>query len=727
MKRSYHLVQALQWGAVGAFLASLVAAGLLTNITLRSVEKNLPNTLLLQLADVKVILDDFAEVVSLARLTKDVPSPENHRRLRRQVETVHSAVIGLRNSYVFDNRVQASAFHAVVAPAITDVGLWLTEGLSGYGPESATAVGIVLSRASNAFEKARDLHRESETLAQSILNEQRHRLDQFLFGVNLLFFLAMASTLIMVVLLIRQHQLARRESNAQAERMRAEAELRESQERFRELAELLPETIFEMDLQGSLTFVNRNAFTHFGYSSEDFEAGLDGFRMIAEEDRPRAMENARRVLVGETIGLNEYRALRKDGSTFPTIMHSTAKLRDGKPVGLRGILIDITDTKRLEAQLRQAHKMEAVGTLAGGIAHDFNNLLQAIQGFTELLLLESGPGKKGYAELEEIERAARRGGELTRQLLTFSRKVESRLEPVDLNETVEHVRRLLERTIPKMIRIELRLNGNLRRVRADAAQIEQVLMNLAVNARDAMPEGGTLCIETANVMLDEEHRRSQPETSPGDYVLLLVSDTGHGMDMSTREHIFDPFFTTKEVGKGTGLGLAMVYGIVKSHGGYVTCESRPAEGTAFRIYFPAIKPVTVISPAAVEEPAQQPGTGTILLVDDDDAVRSLGERILVKYGYSVIGATDGESALRIYEERKDSIDLVVLDLIMPGIGGKQCLQGLMKMDASVKVLVTSGDSATAQMEGLSEIGATDVLRKPYDVQHFLKLVRQILA
>ena len=482
VKPSRHLIQVLQWSAVGAFLASLVAAGLLTNITLRSVEKNLPNTLLLQLADVKVILEDFAEVVSLARLTRAVPSSENFRRLRGQVEMVHSAVISLRNTYVFDNMIQASAFHAVVAPAITDLRLWLAEGLSGYGPESATTIEIVLSRASSAFEKARALHRESEMAAQNVLNEQRERLDQFLSGVNTLFGLAMASTCFMVILLIRQYQLARREAIARAERMRAEAELRESQERFRELAELLPETIFEMDLDGTLTFVNRNASTHFGYTHEDFEAGLDGFRMIAEEDRPKAIENARRVLNGEKIGLNEYRALRKDGTTFPTIMHSTAKLRDGKPAGLRGIVIDVTDTKQLEAQLRQAHKMEAVGTLAGGIAHDFNNLLQAIQGFTELLLLESAPGMKGYAELEEIGRAARRGGELTRQLLAFSRKVDSRLEPVDLNQTVEHVRRLLERTIPKMIQIELDLDAGLHSVRADASQIEQVLMNLAVNA-----------------------------------------------------------------------------------------------------------------------------------------------------------------------------------------------------------------------------------------------------
>jgi two-component system, cell cycle sensor histidine kinase and response regulator CckA len=711
---------------VAAFLIALIATGTLTNVTLRSVEKNLPNTLLQQLADLKLILEDLAEVVSLAQLTKAAPSPEYYQRLRKQVENVHAAVISLRNTYVFDNRIQASAFHAVVAPAITDVRLWLAEGLSGYGPETPTTIQIVLSRISDAFEKARALNRDSETAAQDILNEQRNRLDRFLFSVNLLFVLAMVITFIMVVLLIRQHLLQRREYNAQAERMRAEAALNESQERFRELAELLPESIFEMDLDGILTYVNRNAITHFGYSQEDFERGLNGFQMVSSEDRPRAFENARRVLSGEKIGLNEYNALRNDGSTFPAIMHSTAKYRDGKPVGLRGIVIDITDTKKLEGQLRQAHKMEAIGTLAGGIAHDFNNLLQAVQGFAELLLLDKAPGEKGYAELEHISRASRRGGELTRQLLTFSRKVESKLEPLDLNLTVEHVRRLLERTIPKMVKIELRLTGNLHQVKADASQIEQVLMNLAVNARDAMPEGGTLTIETQNATLDEAHHRNRPELSPGEYVLLAVTDTGHGMDMDTREHIFDPFFTTKEVGKGTGLGLAMVYGIVKNHSGHVMCQSTPGEGTVFRIYLPAIEQSMEIPQTSMGLTAQQAGTGTILIVDDDDAVRDLGERILQRFGYTVIGATDGESALKIYEKAKDSIDLVILDLIMPGIGGRQCLRRLIEVDPRVKVLVASGHSDSTQIERVREIGAKAFVRKPYDVQELLKLVREVL-
>jgi len=511
-----------------------------------------------------------------------------------------------------------------------------------------------------------------------------------------------------------------------SERKRAESALSESQARFRELAELLPETIFEMDTSGNLTFVNRNAFDHFGYSQEDFEHGLNGFELVSPEDRPRALENAKRVMSGEKIGLSEYKVLRKDGTTFPAIMHTTTKLHDGKPLGLRGIVIDITETKKLESQLRQAHKMEAIGTLTGGIAHDFNNLLQVVQGYAELLLLRKTEGESEYKVLLEISRAAKRGGELTRQLLTFSRKVESKLQPIDLNRAVDDIRRLLERTIPKMIKIELHLMGNLHSVNADASQIEQILMNLALNARDAMADGGTLTIETKNLILDEDHCHTQPELTPGKYVLLAVSDTGHGMDKTTLEHIFDPFFTTKEVGKGTGLGLAMVYGIVKNHHGHITCMSDPDEGTAFKIYFPAMEQLEEALNVITGATEPRGGNETLLLVDDDDSVRELGQEILQRYGYTVISVPDGESALQLYRDERDRIDLVVLDLIMPGMGGAQCLQKLLEIDPQAKIVIASGYSVPGQQERTTEIGAKAFINKPYDVQEMLKVVREIL-
>jgi PAS domain S-box-containing protein len=511
-----------------------------------------------------------------------------------------------------------------------------------------------------------------------------------------------------------------------SEHKRVEEALIESQERFRELAELLPETIFETDERQRLTFLNRNALDRFGYSLEDLEPGMSCFELFDREDRPRAMENAGRVMSGDKIGLSEYRALRRDGSSFPVILHCSAKVRDGKSVGLRGIVIDITETKKLEAQLRQAHKMEAVGTLAGGIAHDFNNLLQAVQGYAELLLMKIGKEEGECREIQEISRAAKRGGELIRQLLTFSRKMDPKLQPLDFNGIVDDVRKLLERAIPKMISIELHLGEDLHTVNADAAQMEQVLMNLSVNARDAMPDGGTLTIETRNVILDEEHHRGQPELEPGDYVLLTVSDTGQGIDKATLEHIFDPFFTTKEFGKGTGLGLAMVYGIVKNHHGHITCTSQPGEGTTFEIHLPAFDPPERAS-AIVKTALELHGNNeTLLLVDDDDSVRNSGEQVLRTYGYAVIPASDAEQALQIYRERKDGIDLVILDLIMPGMAGTHCLEKLLEMNPQAKVVIASGYAVNEEIERAATSGARAFIKKPYDVARMLEVVRETL-
>lgn len=852
MRRPRRFFEILLWSATATVLVALLAAGILTNITLRSVEKDLPNDLFEQLHYLARIVEDLSEAVYAAQLTKAIPTSENFAKLEADVTKVQAAIVEMRNTYVFDNLIQASAFHAVVAPAITDAKLWLSEGVSGYGPNSATTLDIVTDRISQAYQKAKVLNHDSELAARSILNEQRDRLDRFLVRVNQLFLLTLVTAIAMVFLLIRQRLLRRREIEAQTERRRAEqalreseatlksifraspvgiglvsdrvlkqvndrlceitgysrdelidqnarilyptreefervgrdkyaqisergtgtvetswktkngtivdvllsstpldptnlsvgvtfsalditerkraaAALRESEERFRELAELLPETIFEMDTSGHLTFVNQNAFVHFGFSKEDIERGLNGFEMISPEDRPRALENAKRVMRGEKIGLNEYLALRKDGSTFPVIMHSTAKFRDNKAIGLRGIVIDITETKKLEAQLRQAHKMEAIGTLAGGIAHDFNNLLHAVQGYTELLLLDKTENEEGYKELQEILLAGTRGSELTRQLLTFSRKIESRLQLIDLNRVVDRTRNLLERTIPKMIKIEMHLAGNLYHINADPSQVEQILVNLAVNARDAMPEGGKLSIETKNIILDEEQQRMHPELNPGKYVLLTVTDTGHGMDKSTLENIFDPFFTTKEVGKGTGLGLAMVYGIVKNHHGHITCRSEPEGGATFSVCFPAVEQLEEILDIDTGSREQHFGKENILLVDDDDSVRELGKRILQRFGHKVLCAKDGESALQIYDEEKERIDLVILDLIMPGIGGIQCLRKLLEIDPLVKVIVASGYSNSEQIENVTLIGAKAFIKKPYDLQQMLRAIQESLA
>jgi CheY-like chemotaxis protein len=373
--------------------------------------------------------------------------------------------------------------------------------------------------------------------------------------------------------------------------------------------------------------------------------------------------------------------------------------------------------------------MEAIGTLAGGIAHDFNNLLQAIQGYTELLLMRKREEESGFRELREVIRASKRGAELTQQLLTFSRKVESKRKPLDLNQEVGELRDLVERTIPRMIEVEFHLDGNLKALNADSAQLKQVLMNLVVNAKDAMPEGGKLVIETKNITLDQDFCKRYAEVKPGEYVLLSISDTGHGMDHDTLEHIFDPFYTTKEVGKGTGLGLAIVYGIVKNHEGYVMCSSRPGAGTSFRIYFPMteVETETVDSMGSPEsKPFALGGNETVLLVDDEEFIRELGMDVLGQAGYTVLTANDGEEALKVYRREHGRIDLIILDLIMPGMGGSKCLEELLKVNPQAQILIASGYSPDASTKGTLQSGAADFINKPYDTKQLLLLVRKIL-
>lgn len=376
--------------------------------------------------------------------------------------------------------------------------------------------------------------------------------------------------------------------------------LRDSQERFRELAELLPETIFEMDPNGNLTFVNHKAFDHFGYTQQDFNRGLNFFDMIAPDDRQRAMESVEKILSGESIGLSEYPALKKDGSTFPAMIHSNPIYRKGKPAGLRGFIINITARKRLEAQLRQTHKMEAIGTLTGGIAHNFNNILGIIMGNMELAL-EDVPGwNPAHLNLEEIKTASLRAKDIVRQLLGFARTTASVRKPIKLIAVIKDALKFLRTTIPTSIDILQNMDHTADTVLADPTQIHQVMINLGTNAAQAMQEtGGILKIEIQNVVLDKKSAALYPDLKMGNYLQMTVSDTGPGIVPEIRNRIFDPYFTTKEVGKGTGMGLAVVYGIVKSHGGAISVDSKVGKGTTFNILFPvAVKEAVTTSEIA---------------------------------------------------------------------------------------------------------------------------------
>jgi signal transduction histidine kinase/ActR/RegA family two-component response regulator len=417
----------------------------------------------------------------------------------------------------------------------------------------------------------------------------------------------------------------------------------------------------------------------------------------------------------------------KDGSLsqFETTI-SPIRDKNGVIVNFVSVNRDVTQEVALEAQLFQAQKMEAVGTLAGGIAHDFNNLLQVIQGYTEVLQNEVGQNKSSIKALLKIHRSAKRGADLTRQLLTFSRKVQSERRPLDLNHEVEQLKKLLERTIPKMIEIELYLSESPTVVSADPIQIEQTIMNLTVNAKDAMPEGGKIVIETERVRLDEQFCKTHLGARPGEYVLLSISDTGHGMDREILDHVFEPFYTTKDVGKGTGLGLAMVYGIVKNHEGYILCYSEVSTGTTFKIYLPAMEQCGQKQIADEMEEFFKGGDETILLVDDEEYVRELGVELLTDAGYKVLTATDGEEGLELYRKEQKNVDLVILDLVIPGMGGKKCYEEILKVNPNAKILVVSGYSANGPGKEAIEAGVKSFVGKPFDVSHLLETIREIL-
>ena len=399
---------------------------------------------------------------------------------------------------------------------------------------------------------------------------------------------------------------------------------------------------------------------------------------------------------------------------------------EGSIDGVGAVVLETTDRRQLEEQLLQSQKMEAVGRLAGGIAHDFNNILTAIKSYSELLLEDMTTDQGRVEDVKEIREAADRAAVLTRQLLAFSRQQLLRPRVLDLNTTVRDLKGMLERLIGEHIEVKTRLAPSIGMVTADPGQIEQVLMNLVVNARDAMPDGGTINIETANVELDDDYARTHASTMPGEYVMLAVSDTGEGMPRETQARVFEPFFTTKEKGKGTGLGLSTVYGIVKQSGGSIWMYSEPGRGTAFKIYLPRIDGAIVDDQPLVPAKNGKGGKETILLVEDEEAVRQVASRILRRSGYTVIEACNGNDALRQFGERGREFDLIITDIVMPEMGGLELAQRIREWAPSARILFTSGYTEDAVLRrSFLEPGA-EFIEKPFTPARLAERARQVL-
>jgi PAS domain S-box-containing protein len=509
------------------------------------------------------------------------------------------------------------------------------------------------------------------------------------------------------------------------ERMRAENEVRQSEQRFDDLFENAKDIVFTLDLEGNVTSLNKSAEEVMGWSRSEARQ-INIKNLVAPEHLHLCSQMMQRILNEEPMQHFEISMVRKDGRKV--LLQTSARLvySNGQKEGVQGIARDITERRNLENMVQQSQKLEAIGRLSGGLAHDFNNLLCVISGHTELLTEQMQPEHPSLKNLTQIKKAVDSAASLTRQLLAFSRKQVFHPRILDLNAIVIETEKLLGRLIGEHIEFFSALHPALGHVRVDPVQVEQVLVNLVLNARDAMPQGGKLTIETANVELGEGFRTRHAIVPAGNYVVLSVTDNGCGMDEETQSRIFEPFYTTKELGKGTGLGLATVYGIVKQSGGFIWVYSEPRQGTTFKVYLPRVDSAALPLPSVNIQAEIRKGTETILLVENAEPLRTLAKEFLKGGGYAVLEAENGKDALRIASAFGGAIHLLLTDVIMPGMGGKQLAIQLSGLRPSTKILYMSGYPNDGIVQ--SGILATGVvlLEKPFTREILLRRVRQVL-
>ncbi|MBI1798162.1 MAG: PAS domain S-box protein [Candidatus Eisenbacteria bacterium] len=510
------------------------------------------------------------------------------------------------------------------------------------------------------------------------------------------------------------------------ERRQAEVARERSDERYRELFENAPVGIYQASHDGRILAANAEFARLLGYGSPEQLRSVNMRELYFDPNQRdrmiRGFEESGRA------GDVELDWRRRDGTRVTVQLSAhAARSADGSLGHFEGFIRDVSQRVQLEAQLRQSQKMEAVGQLAGGVAHDFNNLLTAILGYSDLLRGELKPDDPGLVRLEEIRRAGERAAALTHQLLAFSRRQVLQPRVLDLNEIVADVNQLLQRLIGEDIRIVSSCAPDLPPVRVDPHQMQQVLINLAINARDAMPDGGQLRIETREAMLDDDFVSAHPGAKPGPHVLLSIADTGMGMDAETQSHIFEPFFTTKEPGKGTGLGLSMVYGIVEQSGGFVHVASEPHRGTVFNIYLPRSSEAPVEASADHPQDDSLRGEGTVLVVEDDAAVRDLVRDMLESAGYQVIACGRPEEARLAARKHEGEIQMLVTDVVMPGGGGRALAEALQHQRPALRVLFMSGYAGRTPLDPRGQLAGAEYIQKPFDRIGLLRQVHGLIA
>jgi len=515
-----------------------------------------------------------------------------------------------------------------------------------------------------------------------------------------------------------------------SKRKAADEALRKSEEKYRTILESIEEGYFETDLEGNLTFFSNPFCKILGYSPSQL-MGMN----TRQYTTPKTAEKMDRITEqllesGMPENVTSYDVIRPGGDkVLLELSFSILKDTDGGSIGFKGVLRDVSERKRaeeekhkLETQLQQAQKMESIGTLAGGIAHDFNNILMGIQGNASLMLLKINSEHPNYEKIKNIETYVQNGTTLTKQLLGFARRGKYLVKATDLNEIIDKSSSLFART-KKEIQVHTKFFEGIWTVEVDRGQIEQVLLNLYVNAWQAMIDGGDLYLSTENVILDRTYVKPY-KVEPGRYVKISVTDTGVGIDKSTQARIFEPFFTTKEMGRGTGLGLASVYGIIKSHGGYINVYSELDQGTTFTIYLPA-SGKEADSEAEVFADIVK-GSGTILLIDDEKMILDVGRELLVELGYTVLPAMSGQEAMDVYEKEQGKIDMIIMDMIMPGMSGSETFDRLKKINPDAKILLSSGYSVDGQATQILRRGCDGFIQKPFNMNQLAEKIHKIM-
>jgi PAS domain S-box-containing protein len=504
--------------------------------------------------------------------------------------------------------------------------------------------------------------------------------------------------------------------------------LHESEKMVMALLESASQAILSTDRNGRIVLANPKTEEMFGYSRQELLGAR--IEILLPESKRRAHGREREEYFARPrvrpmgIGM-DLSGRRKNGTEFPVEI-SLSYVETIEGVFAIAFVNDISERKQLEDRLLQAQKMEAVGRLAGGVAHDFNNMLTVIAGYNRMILDDLSPLDPLRGCAEEVLKAADRAAALTRQLLAFSRRQVMQPCVMNVNATVVHTEKMLRRLIAEDVELVLSLPADIGNIKADPNHIEQAIVNLALNARDAMPKGGRITVETANVYLDENYVRTHMGVKPGDFVMVAVSDTGHGMDAETRRRLFEPFFTTKEKGKGTGLGLASVYGVVKQLGGDIWVYSEPGQGTTFKLYFPRVAETASLPPVSPAEADRAPSTETILVVEDEEAVRDLTVKILRKLGHTVLAAAGGAEAIEIAKSYHGPIALLLTDVVMPNMSGRQVADHLLKLRPELKVLYLSGyTDNTVVHHGVLEDGV-EFLPKPFSREALARKIRDVL-